>query len=131
MYSELYLLDWIQMHLRCDFLDTVMPYLTALGNGGILWILCAALLLLLPQTRKAGAAMAVALALEALCCNIVLKPLAARIRPFDVNTAVQLLIPAPTDYSFPSGHTGAAFSAASALFFEKRRGWVLAFLSLA
>src|SRR5699024_9151019 len=57
------------------------------------------------------------LCVDALLCNVVLKPMIARIRPFDVNTAVQLLVSAPRDYSFPSGHTAASFAAVSALYF--------------
>ena len=126
MQFELSFLDNIQSYLRCDFLDAVMPVITTLGNGGVIWIVCAVVLLLIPKTRKIGVVLAVSLAIEALCCNVILKPLAARIRPFDMNTAVQLLISPPTDFSFPSGHTGAAFAAASALFFCKNRLWIAA-----
>lgn len=118
------ILDFIQSHLRCEFLDVVMPLITKLGDAGILWILSALILLLIPKTRKTGAAMAAALVLEALFCNLLLKPLVARTRPYDINTAVQLLIAAPIDFSFPSGHTGASFAAVSALFFRKNRLWI-------
>ena len=37
--------------------------------------------------------------------------------PCDINDAVRLLIPYPSDYSFPSGHTAVSFAAASALYF--------------
>lgn len=40
-----------------------------------------------------------------------------RIRPCDIKDAVRLLIPYPSDYSFPSGHTAVSFAAASALYF--------------
>lgn len=36
--------------------------------------------------------------------------------PFDVNTAVQLLVAKPQDYSFPSGHTAASFASVTALY---------------
>ena len=39
-----------------------------------------------------------------------------RTRPFDVNTAVQLLVAKPRDYSFPSGHTAASFASVTALY---------------
>ena len=65
--------------------------------------------------------MLLSLGLEILCCNFLLKPLVARPRPCDVNRAVQLLIPRPEDFSFPSGHTGASFAAASGLFFSRSR----------
>ncbi|MFQ9109576.1 MAG: hypothetical protein ACLR5Q_11640 [Coprococcus sp.] len=35
-----------------------------------------------------------------------------------MNTAIQLLISHPTDYSFPSGHTAASFTAVAALYFS-------------
>lgn len=56
-----------------------------------------------------------ALILDLICCNIVLKPLVGRVRPFLVNTAVELLTAPPADASFPSGHTAASFAAVFAL----------------
>ncbi len=124
MNFELSVLDFIQENLRSGLLDRGMLFLTAIADSGLIWIVCAAVLLAIPRTRRAGAAVTAALLLEVFCCNAVLKPLVARIRPFDVNTSVQLLIRRPTDFSFPSGHTGASFAAASALYFGKRRIWV-------
>ena len=56
-----------------------------------------------------------ALILDLICCNMILKPLVGRIRPFAVNTAVELLTAPPADASFPSGHTAASFAAVFAL----------------
>lgn len=100
-----------------------MPIITKLGNGGMIWIALAVVLLISRKYRKAGAAMLIALALDATVCNMILKPLIGRIRPCDVNTAVQLLIARPTDYSFPSGHTAASFTATSALYFGRQKFW--------
>ena len=61
--------------------------------------------------------MAAALCIDVIVCNGILKNLFARTRPFDVNEAVQLLITAPKDFSFPSGHTAASFAAVAALYF--------------
>lgn len=128
MNFELSILDGIQAVLGGKLLDTLMPPITALGNGGAIWILCAAIMLALPKTRKIGAAMAIGLVLEVLCCNVILKPLVARVRPCDVNPAVQLLVARPTDFSFPSGHTGASFAAVSALYFSKQKLWIPALI---
>ncbi len=132
VHAELAILDLIQSDLRCAFLDTLMPLISALGNGGMIWFLWSVLLLLFPKSRRTGTTMAAGLFLEIFCCNVVLKPLIGRVRPCDVNTTVQLLISRPTDYSFPSGHTGSAFAAASVLCLERRRGrfaaWILAVL---
>ena len=109
------ILDWIQTNLRTPVLDLLMPAITALGNGGLIWIVLAAGLLLMPGHRKAGAAVLAGLALEVVCCNLVLKPLIGRIRPFAVNPDVVLLIAPPGDASFPSGHTAVSFAAVFAL----------------
>lgn len=121
---ELAILDFIQSHLRCGILDSGMTFITGLGNSGKIWIACTLLLLLIPRTRKAGLAMGIALALEVISCNIILKPFVARVRPCDVNTAVQLLIERPLDYSFPSGHTAVSFAAASSLYFGRKKLWI-------
>ena len=113
---ELQILNWVQT-LRTPFADRAMCLITSLGNGGILWILLAAVLLLIPKTRRAGLVLLTALILDVILCNGILKNVFARIRPCDVNTAIQLLVPRPSDFSFPSGHTAASFAAVSALYF--------------
>jgi undecaprenyl-diphosphatase len=101
-----------------------MPLVTYLGEYGLLWILLALVLLSRKDTRRVGLAVAAALILEVLLCNCVLKPLVARDRPFWIRTGIELLVKAPTDYSFPSGHTSASFAAAGALLLQKNRGRV-------
>lgn len=114
--AELAVLDWLQAHLRCDFLDAVMPWISRICDHGEIWILLAAvLLLLLRKHRWTGMSLSFALILDLICCNIVLKPLVGRVRPFLVNTAVELLTAPPADASFPSGHTAASFAAVFAL----------------
>ena len=100
-----------------------MPIITRLGSDGAIWIVLAGALLFSRKYRKVGFAILCALALEVTLCNIILKPLIARIRPCDINTAVQLLINRPTDFSFPSGHTASSFAAVSALYFSRQRLW--------
>lgn len=112
---EIKILDLIQ-RLRTPFIDSVMCFITSLGNAGMIWIFLTVVLLLIPRTRKSGAILMTALIFDLVLCNGILKNVFARVRPCDVNTAVQLLIPRPNDYSFPSGHTAASFAATAALF---------------
>ena len=112
---ELTILNWIQAHLRCGFLDAVLPAISWTCNHGELWILLAVVLLLVRSQRKYGAAVSCALVLDLISCNIIIKPLVGRVRPFAVNTAVELLVKAPLDASFPSGHTAVSFAAVFAL----------------
>lgn len=118
---EFSVLDFIQAHLRSGAGDMIMPFVSRLGDGGVIWAVLALLLLIFPKTRKTGAVLTAALALDVLCCNLILKPLVARIRPYDINTAVQLMVSRPSDFSFPSGHTAASFAASSALYFSRSR----------
>ena len=112
---ELSILDWIQANLRCGFLDAVLPAISWTCNHGELWILLALCLVIYKRTRRQGWTVATALVQDLVCCNLLLKPLIGRIRPFAVNTAVELIIPPPLDASFPSGHTAASFAAVFAL----------------
>ncbi len=112
---ELGILDWIQT-LHTPFLDAFMSNFTKLGDAGILWILLTLVLLLIPKTRKTGLVLMAALLVDVILCNGILKNLVARTRPFDVNTAISLLVARPRDFSFPSGHTAASFASVAALY---------------
>lgn len=121
---EFALLDWIQLHLRSGLGDVLWPAISSLGNAGAVWIALALVLLIFRRTRRLGLYVGAALLLDLVFCNLILKPLVARPRPYAVDPSVQLLIAAPTDFSFPSGHTASSFAAASALYFGKSRLWI-------
>ena len=123
---DLPILEWIQANLQCGFLDFIMPIITLFGEGGIFWIAWAVILLIIPKTRKIGLSMLIALILGLLVCNITLKPLVARIRPYDLQEQdfgiyINLLIERQHDFSFPSGHTIASFEASVALLKHSRK----------
>ena len=123
---DLPILDWIQAHLQCGFLDTVMPIITLFGDGGVFWIAVAVILLFFAKYRKTGFSMGMALVLGLLVCNIFLKPQVARIRPYDFQLQefgkeITLLISAQHDFSFPSGHTIASFEACTVLMLHDKR----------
>ena len=123
---DLPILEWIQAHLQCGVLDFLMPIITLFGEGGIFWIAWAVVLLFIPKYRKVGWSMGVALILGVLVCNVTLKPLIARPRPYDFQfkqfgKEIQLLIAAQHDFSFPSGHTIASFEASTVLLIHDKR----------
>lgn len=126
---DLPILNWIMTHLWCPFLDALMPVITLLGDGGIFWIGVAVVLLVFPKTRKIGLGMGAALLMGLLVCNLTLKPLVARIRPYDYmlehyGVQIKLLIEAQHDFSFPSGHTIASFEAATVLLIHSRKAGI-------
>ena len=126
MNIELKILDWFQT-LHTPVLDKFMTSVTKLGNAGIFWIILTVLFLLIPKMRKTGVVMAAALIIDLLLCNVLLKNLVARTRPYDVNTGIQLLVAKLRDYSFPSGHTAVSFASVTALYLSgERRIWIIA-----
>lgn len=123
---DLPILDWIQANLQCGFLDILMPIITLFGEHGLFWIACAVLLLLTKKYRKAGLSMGAALLIGLLVCNLTLKPLVGRIRPYDYQLqhfgiTINLLIEGLHDFSFPSGHTIASFEACTVLMLHDKR----------
>lgn len=98
------ILHWIRDTLQCDIMDLLMPRITALGNGGAVWLVAAAAMTVSKKYRKHGIAMFAALIAGVFIGNVCLKHLVARSRPCWLES-VSLLIANPADYSFPSGHT--------------------------
>ena len=100
-----------------------MLFVTSLGNFGAIWIALAALLLIIEKYRQSGLAVSIALLIDFVAVNLIIKPLVGRERPCDVTVPEDMLLACLSDHSFPSGHTAAAFAAAFALFLcHKRAG---------
>lgn len=117
---DLPILDWIQANMQSGLLDTIMPIITLFGDAGIFWMACATLLLFTRKHRRTGLGVWFALALGLLVCNIILKPMVGRIRPYDFQmehfqVVIDLLIDKESSLSFPSGHTIASFEAATVM----------------
>ena len=132
---DLPILDWIAANLWCPFLDTLMPVITLLGDAGIFWMVVAAALLLFKRTRRVGLGMGFAMLAGLLLCNLTLKPLCQRPRPYDYqldvfNKLIPLLIERQHDFSFPSGHTIASFEAAGVIWLNNKK-WGIGALVLA
>lgn len=107
--------------LHTPFLDKVVPVITSFGNGGWGFIALGLILLCFTRTRKMGFLMLLSLLVGFLVGNVAIKNLVMRSRPCWIDEAVPLLIANPHDYSFPSGHTLAAFEAAFTIFLMNRK----------
>ena len=129
---DLPILDWIQATLQSGFMDFIMPIITVFGDAGIFWMICSAVLMFFPKTRKTGLGMAFALAMGLVVCNLTLKPMVARIRPYDLQAelgvTINLLQGAMHDFSFPSGHTIASFEAATVLLKNSKKMGIPAYI---
>ena len=113
---EFEILDFLQS-IHSPVLNSLMSFVTFLGEAGWFWILLGLLLFLMKKYRASGASVLIALVFDFVLANRILKPLVARPRPCWINETVEMLVRVPQDYSFPSGHTMASFAAAGALLF--------------
>lgn len=126
---ELAVLDLIQSYIANPVLDKIMIFFTYMGEAGAVWIAIALIMLFSKKYRRYGITMILTLLAGLLIGNIILKPSIARIRPCDINTAVQLLIPRPLDFSFPSGHALSSFGAATVVFYANKKLGLLAYIT--
>lgn len=117
---ELGILNWIQHIFSSEIGNAFWTFITHLGDAGIIWIIFTICLIIYPKTRKIGIICAISLALSFIFTNLILKNLFERVRPFNYED-VRLLIQTPKDYSFPSGHTSAAFAFAFVAIKERLR----------
>lgn len=117
---EFEILDTLQ-NIQNPVLTKIMAFVTMLGEAGWFWIVLGIALLCTKKYRKCGAAVLLALILDFIFANIILKPLVARPRPCWIREDVELLVRVPRDYSFPSGHTMASFASAGALLFTEKK----------
>ena len=118
---EYVILDFIRNNMSCAFLDYSMQGISFLANVGWIWIVSAIALLIFPKTRKIGLAVACALIFSLIICNVTIKPIIVRIRPYDLRDGIELIITRPTDFSFPSGHTSISFAGAIPIFLQNKK----------
>lgn len=131
------ILLWIQDNLRMDALTPIMKMITKMGSLGMIWILLSLVLLCFRKTRLAGTAGLLGLIFSLLLNNMILKNLFARVRPYEMIPQLELLVAKAKDWSFPSGHAGSSFAAATAICFmlkgQEKTAWkwlILAFAFL-
>ena len=109
------ILLWIHTVFGSAAGDAAFPVITALGNAGAVWIALGVALLISPKYRFWGMVLLASLAVVFVLNELLLKSLIARERPFVTDPTIQLLITAPSGYSFPSGHAGSSFAAATVI----------------
>lgn len=112
------ILNFIQEYFKNPILDNIFTRITTLGDFGIIWIAIMLIYFSIDSYKKTAKIMLLSFLFTFVICNIILKPLVARMRPFTVNTAIKLILNAPIDYSFPSGHTMFSFAALTVIIME-------------
>ena len=103
------LLLQVQDTVRTGFLSALLVPVSRAGDMGIFWIALCVLLLVLRRTRRGGALTLCGLAVEFAVCDLVLKRLVLRPRPYLVVQGLVCLVPPESSTSFPSGHAASSF----------------------
>lgn len=119
------ILLFVQDNIRTPALTAVMRLFSLLGDMGIMWIALGLALLAFARTRRRGAAMLGALAAEYVICDLVIKKLVLRPRPYLVIAPLELLVAPESSTSFPSGHSASSFVCAYMLarMFGRKGTW--------
>lgn len=119
------ILNSIQSGLVCTPLNYFFREITEMGDGGIVWIAIAVMLLFTKKHRRYGLIMLFALAIGTLLGVSVFKPIFCRLRPY-IESGFTTFIKPPGGYSFPSGHTLSSTAAAAVLFYADRKSGIAA-----
>lgn len=117
---EFPILYWFQS-LHNPVLDAIMTFITKLGDDGLFWIGVGIVCLVLKKHRREGLQVLLTMLVTFIVGNLILKNLFHRSRPCAIDPSIELLLPYPSEYSFPSGHTMNGFAAAFALFFNNKK----------
>jgi undecaprenyl-diphosphatase len=102
-------------------LDKIMPFITSLGNLGLVWIVISIILISNKKYRSIGLMCISALILNTILGEGILKHLFERQRPFVSMPTIHLLIDKPTSFSFPSGHTSTSFAVAGIIWSQLKK----------
>lgn len=110
----------------------LMEFISLFGTKGIFSIALGVLFLLFAKTRKTGVAVLVSVIVSALICNVTLKPLVDRYRPYTKSPFAEWwgIVGAhlESDRSFPSGHVNNITAVLVSIFLfskNKRYTWPL------
>jgi undecaprenyl-diphosphatase len=109
---DIKVLNLLNKRFRYSLLDKIMPLITALGNGGLVWVIISIYMINNDDYKIQGYMIITALIVTTIIGEGIIKHLIKRTRPFVNIIENKLLISRPITYSFPSGHTASSFAAA-------------------
>lgn len=132
--------------MQSSFLTAVAKIFTTFGDEAFVipMAILGIVLCFFKKTRKFGFALIFAIAIGTIVTNVVVKPMALRIRPYNTLQSnaeywawykgVGML--SESDYSFPSGHTTAAFEIGISMFLcfmsenKKKIAWIFPVIAI-
>ncbi len=109
--ADYMLLIFVRDNLSSLICGGFFVYISRAGNGALLWMISAVIFLLFKRTRPAALLTVIVFVFELIFFEVILKNALARPRPF-VEYGLNIIIPPPPTFSFPSGHALTSFSSA-------------------
>ena len=125
---DLSILDFIRNTLSSPVADIIMKCLTYSIEYGAMAILVFIVMMFVKKMRKTGFAVMGATLSVLLFGELILKHIVCRPRPFAVNNAIDIIIKAPSGFSFPSSHTATCFAMATAIYLFHKRLGIIAYI---
>lgn len=125
---DLSILDFIHNTLSNSVMDLIMVCITYSIEYGAMAILVFIVMMCIKKMRKTGFAVIGATLSVLLFGELILKHIVCRPRPFVINGAIELIIRAPSGFSFPSSHTATCFAMATAIYLFHKRLGIIAYI---
>lgn len=125
---DLSILDFIHNTLSNSVMDLIMVCITYSIEYGAIAILVFIVMMCIKKMRKTGFAVMGATLSVLLFGELILKHIVCRPRPFVINGAIELIIKAPSGFSFPSSHTATCFAMATAIYLFHKRLGIIAYI---
>lgn len=122
MIVDLYFIEFINK-FKSAFWDSI-TLSPLLGKATIIWVVLIIILLCIRKTRQLGIMVGLSFLITLILGEGVLKNLIARERPF-IAHHYDIIVKAPTSYSFPSGSTGLSFAVFGAFLANKNKYCIL------
>ncbi len=123
---EFIILNALQ-NIHKTILDNIMIFLSNIGEYGIVWIIFSFALFIKRKYRACAILVIIALLINYIECDIIIKNIIQRERPCVVNP-IDMIVSIPKSYSFPSGHTSSSFAASTIIFLHNKKFGVTALI---
>lgn len=98
-------------------LNEMMKFISSCGDFGMSWLIIILFTNIYAPTRAMSIHMLIALIASTLLGQITIKTVVNRKRPCQKYPRSDLLVPIPSDASFPSGHTMSSFACSTVMMF--------------
>ncbi|MEG0365910.1 MAG: phosphatase PAP2 family protein [Coprobacillus sp.] len=118
------MIQYYQHHI----LNDIMIFISSCGDFGMSWLIVILVTNMIDSTRAMSIDILVALIAATLIGQVTIKSIVKRKRPCHTYPEVKLLIPTPSDLSFPSGHTTSSFACSTVLMLYNPLFGVIGFL---